>query len=591
MVKIPKLGNHLFVQTQSSKGDINIALDIWAAMVLKYGVKALWKNARDLYATIDVIQLGNVYDLCTRDVWQLLHQQLVTTAFKDHINLVPYHQFNHAGRRVWSNVIMFCAAIGGSDKTTVSPPKKHRKKPEYQKFVQQLYHACLAWVFTPLKPGMTTPEVVLCPDGHYRRVIYGLGPYIADYPEQVWLAAIVQNWCPKVSELPRPAGSRVHGYDKFLITIFNPGTLWDNFGIWLDVVPFTYGFPWADIHELLSSDLLHQVIKGTFKDYLVSWANNISAVPEFPGLHRFPDGRDYNQWTGDDSKALMKIYLGAVAGSLPSDMIKCLSAFMDFCYLIRQNSISSDDLGRIQAALDRFHQYRDIFIQTGRTSRITTYMPNNINISLPCQHSLVHYIRFIQLFGSPNGLCSSITESKHIKAVKEPWHRSSHFNVLPQMLVTDPVLTSILECNYPHHLIGLATHISQPCFPPLFRHHLYDLIHGSLPNNTNIAVEDYPVFGGKIYVHHGAIAWFYAPSNLCSAGGMYRDYIHSSPNWHSYPQHDTVLIEAGTPTMHGLIIGRTLRFFSFTFGNSEHRCALVCWLVPVGDSPDPDMGM
>jgi hypothetical protein len=37
--------------------------------------------------------------------------------------------------------------------------------------------------------------------------------------------------------------------------------------------PFTYGFPWADIHELLSSDLLHQVIKGTFKDYLVSWAN------------------------------------------------------------------------------------------------------------------------------------------------------------------------------------------------------------------------------------------------------------------------------------------------------------------------------
>lgn len=33
----------------------------------------------------------------------------------------------------------------------------------------------------------------------------------------------------------------------------------------------------------------------------------ISAVPPFPGLRRFPDGRDYNQWTGDDSKALMKV--------------------------------------------------------------------------------------------------------------------------------------------------------------------------------------------------------------------------------------------------------------------------------------------
>jgi len=44
---------------------------------------------------------------------------------------------------------------------------------------------------------MTTPDIVRCPDGHYRRVIYGLGPYIADYPEQVVLSGVVQGWCPK----------------------------------------------------------------------------------------------------------------------------------------------------------------------------------------------------------------------------------------------------------------------------------------------------------------------------------------------------------------------------------------------------------
>jgi hypothetical protein len=60
-----------------------------------------------------------------------------------------------------------------------------------------MYHACLARVFEPLKAAMETPEVVCCPDGHFRRVVYGLGPYIADYPEQVWLSCIVQNWCPK----------------------------------------------------------------------------------------------------------------------------------------------------------------------------------------------------------------------------------------------------------------------------------------------------------------------------------------------------------------------------------------------------------
>lgn len=45
---------------------------------------------------------------------------------------------------------------------------------------------------------MLTPEVARCPDGHFRRVIYGLGPYIADYPEQCLLACIVQNWCPRL---------------------------------------------------------------------------------------------------------------------------------------------------------------------------------------------------------------------------------------------------------------------------------------------------------------------------------------------------------------------------------------------------------
>ena len=35
--------------------------------------------------------------------------------------------------------------------------------------------------------------------------------------------------------------------------------------------PFTKAFPRADIHELLAPDLLHQVIKGTFKDHVVDW--------------------------------------------------------------------------------------------------------------------------------------------------------------------------------------------------------------------------------------------------------------------------------------------------------------------------------
>jgi hypothetical protein len=143
--------------------------------------------------------------------------------------------------------------------------------------------------------------------------------------------------------------------------------------------PFTANFPRADIHELLSPDLLHQVIKGCFKDHLVMWVGDyllqqhgeagaaaimadidrrsvyrifptktmviliqckrIAAAPLFPGLRCFPQGHGFKQWTGDDSKALMKVgliktkivlapltseskvYIPAIQGHVPRQMI------------------------------------------------------------------------------------------------------------------------------------------------------------------------------------------------------------------------------------------------------------------------------
>jgi hypothetical protein len=107
-------------------------------------------------------------------------------------------------------------------------------------------------------------------------------------------------------------------------------------------------------------------------------------------------------------------------------MVKSLSAFLDFCYIARRNSITVASLRELKKALARFHIHRKIFIGTAGVT--------GDRISLPRQHSLMHYARSIRLFGSPNGLCSSITECKHIKAVKEPWRCSSRHNALGQIL-------------------------------------------------------------------------------------------------------------------------------------------------------------
>ena len=42
--------------------------------------------------------------------------------------------------------------------------------------------------------------------------------------------------------------------------------------------PFTHDFPQADIYEILTPDLLHQVIKETFKDHLVTWVSKYLAL-------------------------------------------------------------------------------------------------------------------------------------------------------------------------------------------------------------------------------------------------------------------------------------------------------------------------
>ena len=68
---------------------------------------------------------------------------------------------------------------------------------EFRRFKKQLYHHAIAYVLSTLRPGMTTLQVMRCPDGHFRRAIFEIGPFIANYPEQVYLAGIVQGWCPK----------------------------------------------------------------------------------------------------------------------------------------------------------------------------------------------------------------------------------------------------------------------------------------------------------------------------------------------------------------------------------------------------------
>ena len=71
------------------------------------------------------------------------------------------------------------------------------KDAEFRSCRHQIFHSAIARILQPLKAAMTEPVVVQCPDRHFHRAIFSLGPYIGDYPKQALLSCIVQGWCPK----------------------------------------------------------------------------------------------------------------------------------------------------------------------------------------------------------------------------------------------------------------------------------------------------------------------------------------------------------------------------------------------------------
>ncbi|KAG2083637.1 hypothetical protein BD769DRAFT_1633119 [Suillus cothurnatus] len=648
--------------------------------------------------------MDDQYEVWFRDPREVVRNMLANPTYANEIDYRPYREYSTEGdKRQWKDFMSgdwawdqadeiakdpstlgstFVPVILGSDKTTVSVgtgnneyyplyasignihnnvrrahrngvavigflamPKttqEHAEEPSFRRFRRQLFHSSLSKILDPLKPGMSTPEVTRFGDGHYRRVIYGLGPYIADYEEQVLLACIVRNWCPKYlilfymcvanrDNLDEDALPRTREYTEALIEEALSDDLWDDFGIVAQLVPFTNDFPRANIFQMISPDILHQLVKGASKDHLVTWVEKylrlthrkrkaqkimddidrrITAVASFSGLRRFPQGRGFKQWTGDNSKALMKVYLPAIEGHVPQDVVHTFRALLDFCYLVRRNIITEDTLLEIDDALSRFHRYREIFKATGVI----------LHFSLPRQHSLTHY-------------------NKHIEAVKEPWRRSSRYNALGQILLTNQRLDKLAAArvNFTRRgmltgtclsaavgvlgsssssnnnndsgsnnngasgkkraqsIPALADELNIPSLSDLLSRFLFQQLHPDDPRDTSdVPLAECPLYLNKISVFNSASSRFYVLSDLSGIGGMRVEHIRACPSWRNeHSRNDCVFInmDSSLPGMRGLEVARVCAFVSFQYRGEVYPCAVIRWFDKVGDAADEDTGM
>jgi hypothetical protein len=123
-----------------------------------------------------------------------------------------------------------------------------------------------------------------------------------------------------------------------------------------------------------------------------------------------------------------------IEGHVSNKMVYVIWSFLEFCYIAQHDIITEKTLSDLEDVLACFCEYQTVFQEEG--VRVAGF-------SLPQQHSMNHYPAMIHLFGAPNGVCLSIIEAKHIKAVKEPWHQSNCNKPLKQMLFTNQCLDKL----------------------------------------------------------------------------------------------------------------------------------------------------
>ncbi len=338
------------------------------------------------------------------------------------------------------------------------------------------------------------------------------------------------------------------------------------------------------------------------------------------------------------------MYLPTIVGYVPNKVVRCISTFLDLCYITFCGEINGDTLNEIEVALRTFTELCEVF----RTAGVRP-----TGFSLPRLHVLEHYRRLIEDFGAPAGLHSPLEELT-VTAMKRKYPHFNRYASLGQRLVykqrldnlaamrddfakrgmliehdpksqsnhdedpnesnggdeeavkgqvtighvtlahpsesrkfcccaNTPCLIAGEERGYPQNINQLARHIEEPNLQLLTTDFLAQQLNSDTINSLNTSA---------ISVFHSAGVTFLAPNDTKSTRGIRDERIWSTPTWKGpIPRRDCAFVfeDETKPGTTGMGIVRVMLFFSFEYDNVYYPCALVEWFRNVG--PDPVTGM
>jgi hypothetical protein len=322
------------------------------------------------------------------------------------------------------------------------------KKSSQKHARQQFFHDCMKRIVQPLIEAGKTGVDMVCADGHVRRVFPILACYIGDAPEQALVTCTQENYCPKCPVLPDDRGEQLYANARLrdhvrtkniLATVSRTGIKTRAFKLegLRPNRPFWADLPHTDIFMSITPDILHQLHNGLIGDHLVPWLeaiinedneeeldNRFRALYPHSGLRRFRDGISViSQWSGNEHRALEKVILGMIADVVPHRVFLATEALLTLVYYMRWESHDDTSLSAIYAALDAFHDNKDIFVQLGLRE----------DFNFPKLHAIQHYVDSIRLFGSADGYNTEISERLHIDFAKTAYRATNRREYIAQM--------------------------------------------------------------------------------------------------------------------------------------------------------------
>ena len=322
-----------------------------------------------------------------------------------------------------------------------------------------MFHWCMDIILAPIKTYGETGITMMSGDGIWRRCHPVLAAFVGDYPEQALVTCTYSGRCPKCTVPINQLG------DFIMFPLRDPGEAFETYAladgdatqfhaacraVGLKPVyhPFWEFLPFSNIFLSITPDILHQLLQGVMK-HLVAWVSKPSVfgseeidarcrrLPPNHNITLFTKGiTKLSQVSGQEHKNMCRILLGLIVdlrlpdGQSPVRLIRAIRALLDFLYLSQYSSHTTNTLSRLNNALSRFHDNKNILVDLGARA----------HFNFPKLHSLIHYASSITLFGTTDNYNTEQSERLHIDFAKDAYCATNRKDEYPQM-------TKWLECS------------------------------------------------------------------------------------------------------------------------------------------------